>query len=62
VLERLGEPLGASYTPEEMAQLLRRAGLTRRSDTCAVDWAARFGASAAMARMFRAERLVLAIC
>lgn len=60
VLERLGEPLGASFTPEEMAERLRGADLTPRSDTCAVDWAARFGASATMARVFRAERLVIA--
>lgn len=60
VLERFGEPLGASFTPEEMADRLRRADLTPRSDTCAVDWAGRFGASATMARAFRGERLVIA--
>jgi len=60
VLARVGEPLGASFAPDAMARLLRSAALTPRSDTCAVDWAARFGASAAMARIFRSERLVIA--
>jgi methyltransferase (TIGR00027 family) len=60
VLDVLGEPLGAFYRPDEVAALLREARLVLRSDTCAVDWSAKFGASATMARVFRGERLAIA--
>jgi hypothetical protein len=59
-LRGIGEPLGAAYVPAAMAARLREVGLEPRSDTCSVDWSARFGASALVARAFRAERLVIA--
>jgi methyltransferase (TIGR00027 family) len=55
-----GEPLRASPSPASMAALLEETGFVVTSDTSSVDWAPAFGGSAAMARVFRSERLVVA--
>lgn len=60
LLGALGEPLGETFTQDEMARRVRAAGLELESDTNDVDWSARFGASSRLARFFRDERLVLA--
>lgn len=59
LLGALGEPLGEAFTPDEIAERLRAAGLEVESDTNDVDWCARFGASSRLARLFRDERLVI---
>jgi methyltransferase (TIGR00027 family) len=55
-----GEPLRGAWSPEAIAARIRDVGLEVRSDTCSVEWSARFGASAFLARAFRSERLVIA--
>lgn len=55
-----GEPLRASYTPEEMAARLGEVGLVVRSDENSVDWARRFRGNRRLAAVFRSERLAVA--
>lgn len=59
-LRAVGEPFLASPSPASMAALLEGAGSAVQSDTSSVEWAPRFGGSASRARVFRAERLVVA--
>lgn len=60
-LDRIGEPLRATYTADVFCTQLRDVGLEPRSDTCSVEWSARFGGSALLAAALRAERLVVAV-
>jgi methyltransferase (TIGR00027 family) len=56
----LGEGLFGAMTPDDAAQLVRTHGFEVASDTDARDWAALGDGSAALARPFRAERLLVA--
>lgn len=60
MLRALGEPLGTPFSREKIAAHVRAAGLEVESDTNDRDWSVRFGASAALARAFRDERLLVA--
>lgn len=55
------DPLGEPLTSAQVEAFFASSGFRVRSDTCNVDWSARFGASSALARAFRAERLAVAV-
>lgn len=56
----LGEPLEGAITPNDMADLLRDAGLVVASDESSLDWAHKYGASARVAFLFGSERIAVA--
>lgn len=55
------DPLGDPLEPEQVARFFDVSGFRVRDDSCNVDWSARFGASSTIARIFRAERLAVAV-
>lgn len=55
-----GEPLRTTFSPADVDAMLRPRKYTVTSDTDATDWTISHGASAAMAVVFRIERLVVA--
>ncbi len=57
----VGEPLGATYAPEEMRQLLASHGFARLSDAASDEWAATYRGNATLGRAFRAERLAVSV-
>jgi methyltransferase (TIGR00027 family) len=56
----IGEPMIGTIESDEMANVLRGASFDVESDTNNNDWAREFGCSRSMARLLRAERLIVA--